>query len=270
MDIQQRYAAVSIKTADNLKSVAQSEAMRRLSTLSLPEIEAVVDLVARVIPAGNVPGVILNGLARLPGRKPPLKTLKRDVNLLFTGIEQSLDRAVYSTFFAGPAAVIWGYQNLLKLAGKDPDDSFPEGLWQFYVDYALREDTARHANETHGFDTLLKQHQIRLSTTDRITAWVMAAIHCLHQYDDLLRNEWRERVYTRLLSELTAGGPPHLARFAGLYTTLRYRERMRPEERARAWAELRACYVGLLASTRTPGLGRLLRRAFSLRGLYYL
>ena len=57
---------------------------------------------ARVIPAGNVPGVILNGLARLPDRKPPLKTLKRDVNLLFTGIEQSLDRAVYSTFFAGP------------------------------------------------------------------------------------------------------------------------------------------------------------------------
>jgi transglutaminase-like putative cysteine protease len=63
---------------------------------------------------------------------------------------------------------------------------------------------------------------------------------------------------------------PELARFAGLYTTLRYRERMPPEERARAWAELRACYTGLLASTRRPGLGRLLRRAFSLRGLYYL
>ena len=219
MDIQQRYAAVSFKTADNLKSVAQSEAIRRLSTLSLPEIEAVVDLVARVIPAGNVPGVILNGLARLPGRKPPLKTLTRDINLLFTGIEQSLDRAVYSTFFAGPAAVIWGYQNLLKLAGKDPEDSFPEGLWQFYVDYALREDTARHTNETHGFDTLLKRHQIRLSAIDRVTAWVMAAIHCLHQYDDLLRNEWRERVYTHLLSEITANGPQaaRFARFARLY-----------------------------------------------------
>jgi transglutaminase-like putative cysteine protease len=63
---------------------------------------------------------------------------------------------------------------------------------------------------------------------------------------------------------------PELARFAALYTSLRYRERMPPEERARAWAELRACYAGLLASTRRPGLGRLLRRAFSLRGLYYL
>jgi hypothetical protein len=63
---------------------------------------------------------------------------------------------------------------------------------------------------------------------------------------------------------------PELARFAALYTTLRFRERMPPEERARAWAELRACYAGLLASTRRPGLGRLLRRTFSLRGLYYL
>jgi hypothetical protein len=63
---------------------------------------------------------------------------------------------------------------------------------------------------------------------------------------------------------------PELARFAALYTTLRYRERMAPEERARSWAELRACYAELLRSSRTPGLGQLLRRAFSLRGLYYL
>ena len=63
---------------------------------------------------------------------------------------------------------------------------------------------------------------------------------------------------------------PELARFAALYTSLRYRERMPPEQRARAWAELRACYAGLLESTRRPGLGWLLRRAFSLRGLYYL
>ncbi len=63
---------------------------------------------------------------------------------------------------------------------------------------------------------------------------------------------------------------PELGRFAALYTTLRYRERMPPEERARAWAELRATYAALLASTRRPGLSWLLRRAFSLRGLYYL
>jgi hypothetical protein len=216
VDIPRQYVEASIKTADNLRTIARSAAVRDLSRLSLPEIDAVVDLVARVIPAGNVPGVILSGLARLAGRRPPLKTVKSDINLLFKGVEQVLDKAIYGAFFAGPAAVIWGYQNLLKLAGKDPEDSFPEGTWQFYVDYAMRDDTARHANETHGFDTVLNQHQIRLSAADRITAWVMAAIHCLHQYDVLLENEWRERVYTYLLRELTGSGP-EAVRYARIY-----------------------------------------------------
>jgi len=97
-----------------------------------------------------------------------------------------------------------GYQNLLKLAGKDAEESFPEGVWQFYADYALREDTARHSNETHGFDTLLQQHHIQLSDVDRLTAWVMASITCLTQFDALLENEWRERVSIAILRELTS------------------------------------------------------------------
>jgi hypothetical protein len=142
--------------------------------------------------------------------------IKRDVNLLFRGVEQVLDRAAYGALFAGPAAVIWGYQNLLKLAGKAPEDSFPDGPWQFYVEYALREDTARHGNETHGFDTALIQHHIRLSLADRVTAWVMAALYTLHYYDDLLANEWRERVYTRLLADVTSG-ELDAARYGSLY-----------------------------------------------------
>lgn len=216
-----RYKAASVKTADNLKTIAQSQRLRDLSRLSLPEIESVTNLISQIIPAGNVPGAILSGLARLPGHRPPLKTIRRDVDLLFRGVEQVLDKAVYAAFFAGPAAIIWGYQNLLRLAGKNPEDSFPEGTWQFYVDYALREDTARHANETHGFDTLLAQHHIRLSAIDRVTAWGMAAIHCLHQFDDLLANEWRERVHMTLLREVTAG-LPEAARFTNLYRSWEY------------------------------------------------
>jgi hypothetical protein len=222
-----RYREVTLKTADNLKTIAKSQLIRDLSRLSLPEIEAVSTLVSQVIPAGNIPGAILSGLARLPGLRPPLKTIRRDVDMLFRGVEQVLDRAVYATFFAGPAAVIWGYQNLLKLAGKDPNDSFPEGTWQFYVDYALREDTARHANETHGFDTTLKQYTIRLNAVDRMTAWIMAAMHCLHQFDDLLTNEWRERTYTTLLREVMTG-QPDAERYARLY---RDWESQRPYER---------------------------------------
>jgi len=214
MDV--RYTEASIKTADSLKTIAQSQLLRDLSHLSLPEIEATANLISQVVPAGNVPGAILSGLARLPGRRPPIKTIERDIDLLFQGVGQFLDKAVYAAFFAGPAAVIWGYQNLLKLAGKDLDASFPEGTWQFYVGYALREDTARHANETHGFDTLLTQHNIRLDPVDRITAWMMASIHCLHQFDELLANEWRERVYLSLLREVTSE-LPDAVRFADLY-----------------------------------------------------
>ena len=214
----QQYYQTSQKTVSSLKSIAHSLALSELSQLSLPEIDAVTDQIGRVVPAGNVPGVILNGLARLPERTPSLKNVRRDINLLFKGVRQALDTTTYYTFFAGPAAAIWGYQNLLKLAGKDPADSFPEGTWQFYVDYALREDTARHVNETHGFDTDLKRYKIYPSKIDRITAWVMAAIQCIHQYKGLLENEWRERVYTYLLIELTRD-EPNAADYVRLYQT---------------------------------------------------
>lgn len=214
--LKENYQAASIKTADILRTIARSQLIREASRLTLPQIEAAVDLVAQMIPAGNVPGMILSGLVRLPERRPSPQLVQRDVQLLFKGVERFLDQAVYGAVFAGPAAILWGYQHLLRLAGKDPDDSFPEGLWQFYVDYALRDDTARHTNETHGFDTLLKEHHIHLSPLDRLTAWVMAAIHCLHQYDGLLENEWRERVYTHLLLDVTRN-EPDAARYARLY-----------------------------------------------------
>ena len=216
MDTDKRYREVSLKTGHELLTIAHSVQVRDLSRLSLPEVDKVVDLVARVIPAGNVPAMILSGLTRLSGKRPPPQIVKRDINLLFKGVEQTLDKALYGALFAGPAAIIWGYQHLLKLAGQNPDDSFPEGTWQFYVDYALRDDTARHTNETHGFDTALRQRNIRLDSIDRVTAWVMAAIYCLHQYDALLENEWRERVHTFLVREATQN-EPDAARYVQLY-----------------------------------------------------
>ncbi len=198
----QNLQRASQLTANNLRTVAKD--VQPLSRLSLPEVEAAVDLVSKVVPAGNVPGMILSGLARLPGRRIPMQKMQQDINALFSGVEQILDSAVYGAIFAGPAAIIWGYQNLLKLAGKDPEAAFPEGVWQFYAGYALREDTARHTNETHGFDTLLREHKIQLSAIDRLTAWLMASVNCLHQYDRLLENEWLERVSISTLEEFSS------------------------------------------------------------------
>lgn len=199
MNKKESIQRVTELTAKDLRTVAKDISSQQLSRLTLPEVEAVVQMVSKIMPAGNVPGMILSGLARLPGRRIPLQKLKQDVNALFSGVEQVLDQAVYGAFFAGPAAVLWGYQNLLRLAGKDPESAFPEGTWQFYVDYALREDTARHASETHGFDTLLNENNIYPSEADRLTAWVMASVMCLHQYYALLENEWIERVSITLL-----------------------------------------------------------------------
>jgi hypothetical protein len=217
MDERERFTQASIKTASDLRTVARSSLIRDLTQLTLPEIDAAVDLVAKLVPAGNVPGLILNGLAQVTGRRLGHKVVQQGIRALLQGVEKVLDRAVYATFFAGPAAVIWAYQQLLQLAGKSVEEAFPEGTWQFYTEYALREDTARHTNETHGFDTTLDQHGIRLSKIDRITTWVMACIHCLHDYDRLLENEWRERVYTHLL-HLVTSAQPDASHYGRLYS----------------------------------------------------
>ena len=197
----QQYEEETIYTDRELRTIAHSRTVREISKLSLPEIDGLVERIARIAPAGNVPGVILNGLASLKQKQPSEEIVRRDLGLLFRGVEQSLkDHAVYTTFFAGPAAVIYAYQTLLKLAGKNPDAAFDYGTWDFYVKYALRDDTARHTCETHGFATTLRQHNIQLSEIDKLTAWVTTAVHCLHQYDALLENEWRERVQTHLLA----------------------------------------------------------------------
>lgn len=203
MNADQRLAQATQQTAGELRSIAESNVARDLSHLSLPEIKHLSDLIAQVMPAGNVPAMILSGLVRITGRRQLADVTRRDINMLLKGVEQVLDTAVYSTFFAGPAAVLWGYRNMLTLAGKSPEDFFPEGAWQFYSEYALREDTARHTLESYGFDAELTRHEIRLSQVNRLTAWVMACISCLHQYPELLKNEWRERVYTSLLLEVT-------------------------------------------------------------------
>jgi hypothetical protein len=199
------YARLSQKTADDLKTIAASPNIAELSSLTLPEIERLSEQIAQVVPAGNVPGLILSGLVRLEGRQVPRTEQQRHLGLLFRGARDLLDKAVYGAMFAGPAAVIMAYQKLLRLAGKDLDAAFPDGTWQFYLEFALREDTARHANETTGFQHSLAAHRIALTDSDALAAWMMAALITIQGYDRLLENEWRERVYTALLRQCAGG-----------------------------------------------------------------
>lgn len=201
MTIEALYQAASIRTANDLRSLATTAQLRELSRLSLPEIERLSEEIARVTPAGNVPSMILSGLARLTGRKIDPAESHKHIQMLFRGVQTALDEAVYRAFFAGPAAVIYAYQQLLRLAGKDIDSAFPDGTWQFYLEFALREDSARHANETTGFHEGLAQQRLRLSSQDMLAAWVIAAAYFLRQLPDVLTNAWREAVALRLIAD---------------------------------------------------------------------
>jgi hypothetical protein len=172
-------------------------AIRQLTLLTLPEIQGVKEEVAQVLPAGNLPAFVLSGLLKLKGRRVNPDQVNQDIAALMRGVSL-IPQGLYGAAIAGPAAVLYAYQKLLQLAGKDPADAFPEGTWQFYLQFGLREDTARHASETVGF------HQALPSQPDPIAiaaAWVCAALELLYDYDELLATHWTERVMLRLLME---------------------------------------------------------------------
>jgi hypothetical protein len=213
------FQQASIKTADDLQAVAASPELRQLSHLTLPEIAALSGEIARIVPAGNVPGIILSGLARVDGRDIPQAETKRHIGVLFRGARQMLDKAVYGAFFAGPAAVLYGYQQLLRLAGRSSEHAFPEGTWQFYLGFALREDSARHANETITFDRALAQYHLQLDSAAQLASWLMAAAYFVQQLPAILANEWYERVATKTLADVgVETGQPNAANLRDLFT----------------------------------------------------
>jgi hypothetical protein len=55
MDKKPSYQQATESTAKDLRTVAKGISAHQLSRLSLPEVEAVVDLISKVIPAGNLP-----------------------------------------------------------------------------------------------------------------------------------------------------------------------------------------------------------------------
>lgn len=202
-----------------------SELLSR-QVVPLEGVEQRLEILERFPPTRDALDVVTNGLKALAGRRVGAEQVRQDTRLLSAGLEKAT--AVYG-LFVGPATVISLYQSLLRMAGLNPEDAFPNGTWQFYVEYALREDTARHAVETYGFDAILRQHKVVLNQADRMAAWVMAAIYCLRTYDRLLQNEWRERVYLRELREVMKA-QAGAERFEGLY---RQWERERPYGRGR-------------------------------------
>ncbi|PJF39822.1 MAG: hypothetical protein CUN55_13530, partial [Phototrophicales bacterium] len=180
-------------------SINQAMTQNQLTHMEIGEIAKLSEEIGRLLPAGNVIKMVFSQLRSAKGRRVSTDESKRMMGLLQQGISTILDRASYMTFYTTPAILIAGYQMLLKAAGQDPDTFFPNGVWQFYLEFGLREDTARHACETIGFQNYIAQQRHKIDDAEQLTACVMAASDILVMYNDLLATEWRER---RLLYQL--------------------------------------------------------------------
>lgn len=184
-------------TALNLNLMLQSSG--DLTHMQLEDITEMANEVARVIPAGNVVKMVFSQLRSIRGRRVSDDETRRMLSLLNQGMATFLDKAAYIAFYSTPAILISGYQMLLKAAGTDPQAAFPHGAWQFYLEFGLREDTARHACETIGFQQAIVDEGLVVAEADQLAAWILSISQILLAYQDLLSQEWHERLLLRRL-----------------------------------------------------------------------
>ncbi|MBN1955455.1 MAG: hypothetical protein JW900_10450 [Anaerolineae bacterium] len=182
-----------------LQEVSDSTLIR-LTRLTLPEIQQAKQEIARIFPAGNLPAFVLSGLAKLEGRQISPERVNSDLTALLRGVSL-VPKGLYGAFVAAPASALHAYQKLLQLAGKDLSSAFPEGTWQFYLQFGLREDTSRHACETVGFHRVLPDEP---DVAAMAGAWLCTALQWLYRFDDLLAADWGERVMLRIVLDQAA------------------------------------------------------------------
>lgn len=189
----QRQVQQTLKTLETFND----SSLVGMTSLGVKGIKALKQEIAEIFPASNLPAFLLQGLLQLEDRVLSQERIEADLAVLFRG---SKNIGVYS-ILAAPALVIHGYQKILSLAGKDVDAAFPHGLWQFYTEFGLRQDAARHCAEANGFYKTTPN----ASDIDAATSWVYAAMRTLLSYDDLLANEWHEHRIVRSLDEVFEG-----------------------------------------------------------------
>lgn len=188
------YARQVRQTRQSLDTIKDSSLVS-ITGLGIGEVRTLKQEISEIFPASNLPAFLLQGLLQLEDRTLKQDRITADLRVLFRGTKQI---GLYGTFLAAPALVLRGYQKLLALAGKDVESAFPDGPWQFYTQFGLREDAARHCVETTGFERAAPT----ASDSDKLTCWAYAAMCLLFAYDDLLENEWQERMLPRLLDLL--------------------------------------------------------------------
>lgn len=208
--LEQDAAAVENATRLTTESIQrlleqEQDGNAAVSLLTVAERDELIEEVSRIVPAGNVLSFVMNGILTSRERYVPDPNAGRShLSAMFKGLSVMKDNLVYQLAFAGPATVLAGYNMLLDLAGADKEQFLPDGAWQFYVEFGLREDAAHHQTETTAFQ---KHPQAKAaSPVNQLSAWVMACLELLHNYDDLLGLLWEENVRIETI-EMSTGLP---------------------------------------------------------------
>jgi pSer/pThr/pTyr-binding forkhead associated (FHA) protein len=189
------------------------------------------ELVRQTAPVRDILDFLRSGLSQLEARTISSETSDNSLSALLRRADV-IGKGLFSTVIAGPAFLLVGWQKLLELVGVGPEDAFPQGTWQFYAEFGLREDPARHANESTGFHNAVP---LEAREVDLITAWLYQIILTYFEYDAFLENEWSERVLLRLVDE--ALDDAIAEELAGLRTP--QGERLPPEQREQMKRQMR-------------------------------
>lgn len=142
----------------------------------------------------TLPGLIRSGFSLLFTRRvrPRGGSLFRKMYL-----DNALNYLIYILLIVIPAIILEVFQRL-RTAVSGLLRTYPGGSWQFYLRTGLREDLAHHTNETEGYH----QERPRAATElDDLTAWVMAVIQFLWNYEELMGVVWDEWTLLRLVDE---------------------------------------------------------------------
>nr|MBN1228580.1 hypothetical protein [Anaerolineae bacterium] len=138
-------------------------------------------------------GLTLLGARRVKSRKAPKQ---REFHL-----SDLADRALFLLLIGTTALILELFQRLrTRLTGKAR--RHPAGAWQWYLQTGLREDLGHFTNETTGYQ---ESHPEQATPLDDLTAWVMAVIQFLWNYEDLMGTVWDEWTLLRLINDAIAG-----------------------------------------------------------------
>ncbi len=139
-------------------------------------------------------GLIRSGLTLLNARRVRSRSEARRRHIYANDLAHYL---LYTVLIVFPAILLEAFQRFrTALTGKPR--AFPQGSWQFYLSFGLREDPAHFTNETIGYHL---NRSPQANELDDLTAWTMAVIQFLWNYEDLMGVVWDEWVTLRLVAQ---------------------------------------------------------------------